>query len=133
MRTTGFSSSDAPRGHRLFTAFYEWMSVKADKVRTGPRRARLVDDLRGTVLEVGAGNGLNLAYSRDVDRLVALEPDRYMLEHLRRRAKQVRYPIEIVEVGAENLPFPDATFDAVVASLVLCSVADPARVLAEIR
>jgi ubiquinone/menaquinone biosynthesis C-methylase UbiE len=109
------------------------MSVKADKVRTGPRRARLVGDLRGTVLEIGAGNGLNLAYYRNVERLVALEPDPHMLEHLRRRAKAVSYPLEIVEVGAEKLPFPDNSFDAVVASLVLCSVGDQARVLSEIR
>jgi SAM-dependent methyltransferase len=102
-------------------------------VRTGPRRARLVGDLRGTVLEIGAGNGLNLAYYRNVDRLVVLEPDPHMLKHLRRRAQFVSYPLDIVEISAENLPFPDGSFDAVVASLVLCSVGDQARVLAEIR
>jgi ubiquinone/menaquinone biosynthesis C-methylase UbiE len=123
----------ATKGHRLFTAFYERMSVRRDREQTGPRRARLVGDLRGTVLEVGAGNGLNLAYYRNVERVVALEPDRYMLEHLRRRARQVSYPVEIVDRRAEELPFPEASFDAVVASLVLCSVDDPTRVLAEVR
>ena len=120
-------------GHRLFTAFYERMSQKAERAGGAVRRARLVGDLRGTVLEIGAGNGLNLAYYRDVDRLVAVEPDRFMLKHLRRRADRVTYPMDIVEQDADSLPYPDATFDAAVTSLVLCSVPDQSRTLAEIR
>jgi SAM-dependent methyltransferase len=129
----GSTPVNPSKGHRWFAAFYERQSVKADKTRTGPRRARLVGDLQGTALEIGAGNGLNLAYYQNVDRLVALEPDPHMLKHLRRRAQFVSYPLAIVEVGAENLPFPDNSFDAVVVSLVLCSVGDQARVLSEIR
>jgi ubiquinone/menaquinone biosynthesis C-methylase UbiE len=133
MNGLGSTPANPSKGHRLFAAFYERQSVKADKTRAGPRRARLVGDLRGTVLEIGAGNGLNLAYYRNVDRLVALEPDPHMLKRLRRRAQSISYLLEIVEISAENLPFPDRSFDAVVASLVLCSVGDQARVLSEIR
>ena len=120
-------------GHRIFTAFYERMSVRVERAGGAARRQRLVGDLRGTVLEVGAGNGLNLKYYRQVERLVAVEPDRFMLKHLRRRAAEVAFPIEIAELSVERLPYPNATFDAVVTSLVLCSVPDQAPTLAELR
>lgn len=123
----------AGSGHRLFAAFYERVSVAADRKGNAARRARLVGDLRGQVLEIGVGNGLNLPHYRTVDRLVALEPDPYMRRRLAPRVAAVTFPVEVLPISAQRLPFPDETFDAVVVSLVLCSVGDPETVLSEIH
>lgn len=120
-------------GHRAFAAFYNWTSTRAEKAARNPRRERLVGDLTGHVLEVGIGNGLNLRYYRHVARLTAIEPDPYMRQHLAGRAATVLFPLEILPATAESLPFEDAAFDAVVTSLVLCSVEDQTRALSEIR
>ena len=93
---------------------------------------RLVGDLTGSVLEIGAGNGLNLAHYRQVERLTVVEPDPYMIRYLHERLSQVGYPVELLAIQAEHLPFPDESFDAVVASLVLCSVDDQRQVLGEL-
>src|SRR5262249_25462856 len=93
-------------------------------------RRELIGGLSGKVLEIGAGTGASLPfYGPKVTRLVLAEPDRHMRARLALRA-QGR---EVIEARGDALPFEDATFDAVVCMLVLCSVADPARVLAEVR
>jgi SAM-dependent methyltransferase len=121
------------RGHRTFAALYEWSSGVADRRGQAGRRAQLVGDLRGSVLEIGIGNGRNLAHYRQIDRLAAVEPDPQMLKRLRPRLAQVTFPVDLRVTGAERLPFPDASFDAVVASLVFCTIPDPLCALAEVR
>jgi SAM-dependent methyltransferase len=92
-----------------------------------------VGDLEGEILELGAGTGLNLPHYRRAARVVALEPDPGMAGRLRERAASATVPVEVVEGRAEELPFPDASFDHVVSALVLCSVTDVERTLAELR
>lgn len=96
-------------------------------------RARLVADLEGDVLEIGAGTGLTLPHYRRAARVVAVEPTPSMAARLRTRANEAPVPVEVVDARAEHLPFPDASFDHVVCALVLCSVADLEAALAEIR
>jgi SAM-dependent methyltransferase len=121
------------RGHRFFAAMWERASLRADARGRDVRRAQLVGDLRGHVLEIGIGNGLNLAYYRQIDRLTAVEPDPHMARRLAPRLRQVTFPVEFLPISAETLPFADDTFDAVVGSLVLCTIPDPARALREAR
>jgi SAM-dependent methyltransferase len=123
----------ADSGHRFFAAFWDWGTTRAEKVARNPYRERLVGELSGHVLEVGIGTGLNLNYYRRVNSLTAVEPDPFMRQRLQRRSATVPYPFEIHPNRAENLPFEAASFDAVVTSLVLCSVADQRRALSEIR
>lgn len=85
------------------------------------------------MLELGAGTGLNLPHYRHAAKVVALEPDESMAARLRQRARSARVPVEVVAGQGESLPFPDASFDHVVSALVLCSVSDVERTLAEIR
>jgi SAM-dependent methyltransferase len=54
-----------------------------------------------------------------------------MAKRLRARADEIQIPSEVVEAGAEQLPFDDHSFDTVVATLVLCTVGDPSRAVAE--
>jgi ubiquinone/menaquinone biosynthesis C-methylase UbiE len=99
-------------------------------------RAALLRDAEGRTLELGAGTGLNLAhYTASVTELVLTEPDRFMAARLRRRlADEPPAParVEVVEAGAERLPFEDASFDTVVSTLVFCSVEDPNAAMSEI-
>lgn len=100
----------------------------------GWRRAKLLAAARGRVLEVGAGTGANLPHYPDaVDELVLAEPDSGMARRLERKLSQSGRRATIVRASAESLPFADGSFDTAVVTLVLCSVHDAGRSLAEIR
>ncbi|GAA1986041.1 class I SAM-dependent methyltransferase [Amycolatopsis minnesotensis] len=97
-------------------------------------RAELLDGLTGTVVEVGAGTGLNFRhYPGSVGAVTAVEPEPSMRAFAERAASEVSAPIQVVDGMAQALPLDDASVDAVVVSAVLCSVADPREVLAEFR
>jgi ubiquinone/menaquinone biosynthesis C-methylase UbiE len=113
----------------VFAPLYDLTQAPLERRVLGPMRDDLLGGLTGDVLDVGAGTGANLPYFRSAGRVVAVEPDRSMRSRLVTRAGGA----EVVAAPAEDLPFPDAAFDAVVATLVLCSVADLDRALAEIR
>ncbi|HLI44625.1 MAG TPA: class I SAM-dependent methyltransferase [Acidimicrobiales bacterium] len=126
-------SSRHPRTHPLFARGYHLLSGAAERAGSADHRRELLEDRTGEVVEIGAGNGLNFAYyPREVRTVLAVEPDPY----LRRRAAQaaVRAPVavNVVEGWADNIPADDGSFDAAVASLVLCSVPSPPIALAEL-
>lgn len=121
------------QGHRWFAAFWERM-VKAEPAKIRKLRDKTLAGLSGRVLEVGAGNGANFhRYPDTVTEIVASEPDPYMIERAEKRAAMIDRPIKIVQAPAEALPFTDGEFDAVVSTLVLCSVPDVGQALAEIQ
>jgi ubiquinone/menaquinone biosynthesis C-methylase UbiE len=120
-------------GHPIFAALYDPLGVFMERGWMGERRARLLSGARGAVLEVGGGTGANLTYYHDVDRVTVVEPDPHMRKKLRPKAVTANVPIEVSAAGAEALPFPDASFDTVVSTLVLCTVPDQALALGEIR
>ncbi|QFU93017.1 class I SAM-dependent methyltransferase [Amycolatopsis sp. YIM 10] len=92
-----------------------------------PQRRKLLADLTGTVLEIGPGAGANTAhFGRDV-RWLGLEPNPYLHERLREKARG-----QVIGGAAESIPLADHSVDAVVGTIVLCSVYDQSRVLAEI-
>jgi SAM-dependent methyltransferase len=123
------------RGHRWHAALYDRIPWSEQKM--APLRRFVAGEARGRVLEIGCGTGLNLAYYdwTRVDALEATEPDPYMLKYAaaKARALPAEAPVHLHELAAEALPFPDASFDTVTATLVLCSVDDLARSLAELR
>jgi ubiquinone/menaquinone biosynthesis C-methylase UbiE len=118
---------------RLLAAAYDRGARRIDDHGLRARRAELLRDLRGDVLEIGAGTGLNLEHYPPGVRLVLAEPEPAMAERLRERLAAAGRQAEIVEATAEELPFPDTSFDAVVSTLVLCSVRSPRAALAETR
>jgi SAM-dependent methyltransferase len=101
--------------------------------RYGGWKERLFADLPDTVVELGPGAGANLRYLRTGTRLVGLEPNLGAHRLLRRAAARHGIALELHAASAERIPFPDASADAVISSLVLCSVADRSRVLSEVR
>ena len=103
-------------------AFAEWRGL-------GRWRRWLVGGARGLTLDLGSGTGRNLPlYSAGV-RVIGVEPSADALTRARQRAPGTR----LVRATAEALPFGDGVFDTVVCGLVLCSVSDPSRALAELR
>jgi ubiquinone/menaquinone biosynthesis C-methylase UbiE len=99
------------------------------------RRARreVVAEAKGLVLEVGAGTGLNLPHYRRAKQVVATDPDPEMLRRAEPRARKATVPVCLVVADGQALPFPDAVFDTVVATCVLCSIPDPDAAFREMR
>lgn len=121
--------------HPIFARLYARMSGKAEQRGQAEHRATLLAGIEGRVIEVGAGNGLNFDHypSATVTEVVAVEPEEYLRECAREAAQRAAVPIRIVDGVAEDLPLEDESFDAAVISLVLCSVHDQGRALAELQ
>lgn len=117
----------------LFSSLYDRIMAPVESGGLGAWRTELFAGLSGDVLEVGAGTGVNLtALPADV-RLTLVEPAEGMRRQLEARAARDPRVQAVIDASAEELPFPDGSFDAVVVGLVLCSVSDPVRAIAEIH
>jgi SAM-dependent methyltransferase len=101
--------------------------------RLGARKQALFADLPRQVVELGPGTGANLKYFRPGTHLVAIEPNPHMHAALARAAAARGVTLEVRATGAEATGLPSASVDAVVCTLVLCTVPDPAAALAEVR
>jgi ubiquinone/menaquinone biosynthesis C-methylase UbiE len=95
-------------------------------------RAWAASRARGDVLEIGIGTGRNLEFYPEATRLVGIDLSPGMLAIARRRAQDLGRAVDLRQGDAESLAFADAAFDTVVCTLVLCSVPDDRRVLAEV-
>ncbi|MGW1819782.1 class I SAM-dependent methyltransferase [Streptomyces sp. NPDC002125] len=131
-------STKSPRDavhHPVFARFYARMSVTADlKAGIVAHREELLAGLSGRVIEIGAGNGLNFAhYPGAVSEVMAIEPERNLRRLATDAALRAEVPVDVVPGTAEALPVKSEAFDAAVASLVLCTVRDLPRALAEIK
>ena len=117
----------------LFARGYDRMVKGTEDAGLRDKRRRLLDRARGRTLEVGAGTGANLElYPEAVTELVLTEPDEHMRAQLERKVGAHERRPEVVGAGAERLPFPDASFDTAVATLVLCTIPAPRAALREI-
>lgn len=129
---------ESPPERPLFARFYERMISAAEKAGLADMRRDLLAGAGGRTIEIGAGTGLNLPfYTPSVTRLTLTEPDPHMARRLRGRLDEDGPPAgietEVVEAGAEALPFEDESFDTAVATLVLCTVPEVEASLAEVR
>ncbi len=121
------------RGHRWFAAIYDQM-MRAGERRVGPMRRDLLGGLTGDVIEIGAGTGANFSHYGPGARVIALEPDPHMLKRAQAKLAALdRTNIDVQRAPAESLPFDNASFDAAVATLVLCTVNNLPASLAELR
>jgi ubiquinone/menaquinone biosynthesis C-methylase UbiE len=126
--------SDRTIRNPLFSRIYPGISAKGEERGAREHRDRLLGGLSGEVIEVGAGHGINFPlYPQSVTRLLAVEPEERLLALAREAAREAPVPIEVVPGLAEELPAEDGSFAAAVVSLVLCTVRDQDRAIAELR
>jgi SAM-dependent methyltransferase len=119
--------------HPIISRLYVGQAKKADELGLAARRRELLGSLSGRVIEVGAGTGANFGYyPSTVDVVVAFEPEPYLRSVAERAAAHTPVPVRVLDAPAEELPLEDESFDAAVVSLVLCSVVDPEKALAEL-
>lgn len=112
---------------RVFALLYDPFTAAAERAGLGAARHGLLQQVRGRVLEIGAGTGVNVEHYPAGADVTYTEPDPHMAKRLRARG------VDVVEAGAESLPFPDDSFDTVVSTLVLCTVPDVTATLREVR
>jgi len=118
---------------RIRPALYDFFAERMEK-QFGAYRRKALAHARGRVLEIGGGTGFNLPhYPAHIEEVVVTEPQPGMLARARRRAAATGLRVTVLEAAAESLPFEDSSFDTVVSTLVLCSVDDVDRALAEIH
>ena len=116
----------------IFPLFLDWSLSNAEM---GNYRRQALAPARGETLEIGFGTGLNLPhYPEPVTRLTAIDAERMLRRRVKRRMAEARMPVELMKLDASGrLPFADHRFDSVVTTLTLCSIADPAPALSEMR
>jgi ubiquinone/menaquinone biosynthesis C-methylase UbiE len=97
-------------------------------------RRRCLVGVRGTVLEVGFGSGLNLPfYPDEVEKVLAVDPSTEGVKLARKRIEKSRFPVDFVPLEGEKIDAPDQSFDSVVSTFTLCTIADPVAALTQIR
>lgn len=128
--TTGFELHRA-RGP-FNAAFFATMGPYLER-SLRPRKRRVFAELPGTVVELGSGVGANLRYLPPGSTLIAIEPNLAMHRRLRAAAERQGVHLDLRDRLAEHTGLPAQSADSVISSLVLCTVADPAEVLAEVR
>src|SRR3954470_3543694 len=119
--------------HPLFARMWKRVTAKGESDEAISHRREMLEGLSGSVVEVGAGNGLNFAhYPSTVERLVAIEPEPILRETAVEAAARAPVAVEVLDGVAERIPAEDDSFDAGVACLMLCTV-DAGAALAELR
>ncbi len=111
--------------------FFDEVSSRADLEGFDQVRRALVGDLEGHVLEVGGGTGAMFPHYGPAAQVEAIEPDREFLALAEERARRTDGRVRVAHGDGMALEFPDASFDAVVFGMVLCSVPSVERALAE--
>jgi ubiquinone/menaquinone biosynthesis C-methylase UbiE len=120
--------------HPIFARLVAFVAARGEGSEDDDLRRELLSGLHGQVVELGAGSGPNFRlYPATVDEVVAVEPEDYLRGKAEEAAGRSGRSIRLVDALADELPFPDASFDAAVAALVLCSVPSQASALAELR
>ncbi len=128
------STPKQEKGHRWFAAMWDRTGALSERANGPKIRPRIMGEAGGDVLEIGVGTGASFSYYPEDARVIAIEPDPYMIERAHKRlAETGNTNIQLRQAAAEELPFEDASFDHVVASLVFCSVKDQATAFAEVH
>ncbi len=116
--------------HMFVASIYDALMLPADRLGFEQVRRMVVRSARGRVLEIGAGTGLNFKHFENADCVLAIEPDPFMLK---RAVPRVKTCAALTQARAEELPFPDKSFDTVVSTLTFCTIGNPLKAAQEIK
>ena len=135
MRRVGRRNRSPDRvSHPVFARCYARGAAAMERRGVADLRRRLLEGISGQVVEVGAGAGANLAHlPATVTGVVAVEPEPRLRALAERSAAEVAVPVRVVDGVADRRPADDASFEAAVVSLVLCTVPDQATALGELH
>lgn len=132
LRRSSTPVGDRPRP--FFSRFYAGVSERMESEGMAELRSELQHGLRGAVVEVGSGNGINFRhYGPDATQVDAVEPEPHLRSLAVAAAARAGVPVRVHAGTAQALPLPDGSADAAVLCLVLCSLDDPPAALAELR
>lgn len=128
------AEADLVPGSALSARLYDPVLWWGERSGLSRKRKRLLAEAVGSVIEIGAGTGLNLDhYDADrVEELILVEPERHKAAILREKVERTGLEAEVVRAPASMLPFGDEVFDTAVVTLCLCTVPDPAESAREI-
>lgn len=118
--------------HPIFARLYDFYIIPQGLWGVQARRRSVVAGAAGKVLDLGVGTGLNFPLYRNCE-VVGLDPDPHMIRQARRRAEKALVPVRVLLGRAEALPFPDESFDMVIATLVFATIEKPALAAREVR
>lgn len=121
------------RRYNRFARVYDLMDGMMESKKARAWRERLWSLAEGRILEVGVGTGRNLQYYSPGATVTGIDFSPRMLEKARAKARQLGISADLRLMDAQAMEFPDASFDAVVATCVFCSVPDPVKGLREVR
>jgi len=118
----------------VFSRFYAKVSERMEAEGMNALRRELLGGVRGEVVEVGAGNGMNFAhYPPAVTRVWAVEPEPYLRDLATKAARSASVPVTVTPGTADRLPLRDRSVDVAVLCLVMCSIDDRPEALGELR
>lgn len=120
----------------LYQRFFAALMAHADSEQDrlyGDRKRVLFSDLKGTVLEIGPGSGINLPYYPAGIRWIGVEPNPHMHRYIHEQAESLNLDVTVLSATAETMAIDAESVDTVVSTLVLCSVPDVSATLAEIQ
>ncbi|SEP12635.1 Methyltransferase domain-containing protein [Halogranum amylolyticum] len=132
------ANSEQHPSHPVFAAVYDRINKGAEENLVKEHREYLAADLHGMVLDLGAGTGAMFPYFKSAIKsnpsldLHAIEPDPHMRKRAVQKAREFDLDIEIQPNGAQTLPYADASFDVVIASLVFCTIPKTQTALDEV-
>lgn len=116
--------------------FFAWILKKGDRInhklyRTYKRT--LFQNLKGLVVEIGPGTGVNFSYLTTETEWLGIEPNEAFHEDLLAQAREKGITAKLLSGDAQQIPLDDSTADVVLCTLVLCSVSDPVHAIAEMK
>lgn len=113
--------------------FYDLLESPMEMMSLKEWRIQLMKELDGDVLEVGVGTGKNIEYYPEGVNITAVDFSEKMLEKAKGKAKKYSKKITLLQMDAQDMSFPDNTFDMIFTTCVYCSVPDPIKGLKEMR
>lgn len=113
--------------------FYDLLEKPMELMALKKWRIEVMEDLRGKVLEIGVSTGKNIEYYPDDLDITAIDFSEKMLKRAKEKARRLNKKVNLIQMDAQDLKFPENTFDTVFTTCVFCSVPDPEKGLKEIR